>query len=181
LFALTIRLLSFSPVDGDFMNARIAFTVLALAIGSQAYAADCVSLVSGFRVDFPERAQERRLHGTVLVAVRLNTEGQVTEAAIAQSSGHTTLDRAAAAIARANWRFNVATCAPADLSSERFVAITFKRPVGNTVSGTVNRRSRAVSRELLADRDCLATRSDHETVVFACRDVSARATLEAAR
>jgi TonB family protein len=166
------------------MNTRtlwLALPVMALTTVAPGYAADCVATIAGLRVDFPDGAQERRLHGTVQVAVRLDAEGRVSEATVAQSSGHASLDRAAAASARAHWRFNIAACSAADLSSDRVVAVTFRRPSGLPVSGTIDRRGLAASRERLADRNCHATRPTHDTHVFACVDDSARERREASR
>jgi TonB family protein len=152
--------------------AALALSALALSAvagESRANAVGCATPIAGLRIDFPDRAQERRWHGTVRVAIQLNADGHVTAATLAKSSGHATLDRAARTSARTYWRFDVAKCTPIDLSRKHMVAITFNRSRGIGVSNTLNRRALSSQRQLLADRNCLATRPDRDTVVFACR------------
>ncbi|MBC7983634.1 MAG: hypothetical protein H7Y02_07255, partial [Candidatus Obscuribacterales bacterium] len=87
---------------------------------------------------------------------------------VTQSSGYALLDGASVASARDYWRFDVQGCAAADLSHEHIIAVTYRRPPGLTLSGTVNRKAVVATRKLLADSRCHATQPTHELTVFAC-------------
>lgn len=57
--------------------------------------------------DYPRRARQLGFEGTVLIDVKVNSNGGVDEAAIAASSGYSMLDEAAL-LAVKQWRFKPA-------------------------------------------------------------------------
>ena len=62
------------------------------------------SLLESPEVDYPKAAYLRKIEGTVVLIMIVNSEGIVTEVEVIQSSGHRLLDRAALAAAR-GYRF----------------------------------------------------------------------------
>jgi TonB family protein len=140
---------------------------------STLYADDrCKATALSMRTEFPADAIEKRMHGVVRLGIRLNEEGQVTHASIIESSGHFVLDRAALRGARRYWRFRLDRCDAGDVAHEQVVAVTYKRPVGPTVSGTLDRKAVARIRDLHEQDNCEAQKS-HEMTVFACRTQAA--------
>lgn len=59
--------------------------------------------------DYPKRALQRRLTGTVMLQVLVGIDGRPLEVAIARSSGHRELDEAARAQVLKRWSFQPAT------------------------------------------------------------------------
>jgi TonB family protein len=143
-------------------------TMTALTADAQERESACAPTIVAMRADFPAYAQELRQHGAVQLTLRLGSDGSVAAARVTQSSGHALLDNASVRSARDYWRFGVKGCAPADLSQERTVTVTYQRPPGLTLSGTINRKAIVGTRKLLADNRCHATQPAHELTVFAC-------------
>jgi len=168
--------ISFVPnyLTGDSMRPLTTLSIIAtLAISAQAADAQeseakCAPTIVVMRTNFPAYAQELRQHGVVQLTIRLDNDGRVAAARVTQSSGHALLDGASVASARDYWRFDVRGCAATDLSHEHPVTVTYRRPPGLTVSGTVNRKAVGATRKLLADNRCHATQPAHELTVFAC-------------
>jgi len=59
--------------------------------------------------DYPRRAQQQRLTGTVLLQVLVGLDGRPIEVKVAESSGHRELDEAARAQVMKRWSFRPAT------------------------------------------------------------------------
>ena len=58
---------------------------------------------------FPATAIRRKMHGTVMLRVLVDTEGKPTQVTVEKSSGYELLDRSAREQVLANWRFQPAT------------------------------------------------------------------------
>ncbi len=142
--------------------------ISAQAADAQEPEAQCTPSIITMRTNFPTYAQELRQHGVVQLTIRLNHDGRVAVARVTQSSGYALLDGASIASARDYWRFDVKGCAATDLSHEHIVTVTYRRPPGLTLSGTVNRTAVVETRKLLADNRCHATQPARELTVFAC-------------
>ncbi len=74
---------------------------------------------------FPSSALRLGLQGTALLAVDVDREGDVTAVALARSSGHDALDRAALDAVRA-WHFAPATDDGLPVASRVEVPVTFR-------------------------------------------------------
>jgi TonB family protein len=144
------------------------------AFGAEPPSTACNPQFISTHTEFPAAARNFGAHGVVHVDVRLSTDGRATEAQVKQSSGHRLLDQAAIDSVRKHWRFDVAQCSESDLSAQRTVEVHFRRPVRNTVSGTVNRKAPAETQELLARNRCDVVRDAHDTVIYSCVQNSAR-------
>jgi TonB family protein len=55
--------------------------------------------------EYPRQAQQQRHEGTVLLAVRVNPDGQPVSVTVKDSSGHVVLDQFALRWVKANWRW----------------------------------------------------------------------------
>jgi TonB family protein len=144
------------------------FTLTALTAEAQEHEAACTPTIVAMRADFPPYAQELRQHGVVELTLRLGSDGRVAAARVTQSSGHALLDNASVRSARDYWRFAVKDCTATDLNRERMVTVTYQRPPGLTLSGTINRKAIIATRKLHADNQCHATHPVHELTVFTC-------------
>jgi protein TonB len=58
---------------------------------------------------FPAAAIRRKMHGTVMLRVLVDTEGKPTQVTVEKSSGYDLLDKSAREQVLANWRFQPAT------------------------------------------------------------------------
>lgn len=76
-------------------------------------------------VRFPPNALRRGLQGTTLLAVEIDRDGQVTSVAVARSSGHELLDRAAIEVVR-TWTFTPATDDGRPVASRLELPIRFR-------------------------------------------------------
>jgi TonB family protein len=97
------------------MNAIFitGLTILAASASISAtpsHAEDCGMRVVQSKTDFPIRSQMRGLKGTVVLNVTLDEKGHVTGAEVDRSSGHLSLDLAAARSVRDQWQFDVTDC-----------------------------------------------------------------------
>jgi len=157
------------------MNTLTALAAMTLASGAskaEESSTVCAPTIIALRTDFPAYAQRQRQHGEVRLAIHFGNDGRVVAARVAQSSGHGALDSEAAASARKHWRFQVAHCTDMQLAQEYIVSVTYRRPPGPTMSGTVNRKALARTRRLLADSRCHATKPAHDAMIFACIDAA---------
>ncbi|WP_211871544.1 energy transducer TonB, partial [Neoroseomonas terrae] len=75
--------------------------------------------------DYPEDARRRGQEGVVRLALRVNAEGLVTNAAVEESSGVPSLDRAAMEAAR-RWRFRPAMRAGMPVAATLTTAVHFR-------------------------------------------------------
>jgi TonB family protein len=130
----------------------------------------CTPTIIALRTDFPAHAQQQRQHGNVRLAIQLGSEGRVIATRVVQSSGHAALDREVDTSARKHWHFDVKHCSVAQLAQDYIVSVTYRRPPGPTLSGTINRKALARMQRLLADNRCLATKPGNDALVFACLD-----------
>lgn len=158
-----------------------ALLCTALASHAQDAQTQCAPVLEAMRADFPNYAIEKRQHGIVRLGVRLDENGNVTEARIIESSGHAILDDSALEDVRRHWRFRVAHCNASELAQERTIVVDYRRPPGLTVSRTLNRKALARIRDLHADRRCQAELDTHDMTVFACRESSAAALADTRR
>jgi protein TonB len=104
---------------------------LLLATGSAALLAssaraECDPQVVMSRTHFPAAAQMRGQQGTVLLEVKVDESGRVSETQLIRSSGHERLDRIAAVSARKRWVFDVTGCERKDLPATDVVAVEFR-------------------------------------------------------
>lgn len=91
--------------------ALMAFMVAGQSAQPPASNATPAQILSGSigNADYPAVAVMYEAHGTVRIVMRVNVEGRARTCGIAESSGHTLLDRAACRIALARFRFAPAT------------------------------------------------------------------------
>ena len=75
--------------------------------------------------DYPEVARRRREEGLVLLSVRVDRSGRVTDLSLKESSGHPLLDEAARRAVRA-WRFQPAMAGPLPVESAVEVPVRFQ-------------------------------------------------------
>ncbi|MEO0499188.1 MAG: energy transducer TonB [Pseudomonadota bacterium] len=79
-----------------------------------------------FQPPYPPSSQRREEEGVVGVAVTIGTDGRVTAANIARSSGFERLDTAAIRQALRHWRFVPATRDGTPIESERTISVRFE-------------------------------------------------------
>ncbi|MGB3722597.1 MAG: energy transducer TonB [Pacificimonas sp.] len=78
-----------------------------------------------FQPPYPSSAVRRGQSGIVAVAVKIGTDGRVTAASVATSSGHQILDEAAVKQALRRWRFKAATRDGVAIVSEQVIRVVF--------------------------------------------------------
>lgn len=78
-----------------------------------------------YKPPYPEEARAQRLQGTVLLLVKVDADGRVTDAGIRQSCGHPLLDRAAVEAVRA-WRFYPARQDGTPIAAQVEVPVSFR-------------------------------------------------------
>jgi TonB family protein len=146
----------------------LSILVAAPAFGAEPQPADCSPQFLSTHTEFPAAARDFGAHGVVFIDIRLGTDGRPSHAQVKQSSGHRLLDQAALDSVRKHWRFDVAQCSASQLTEQRTVEVHFRRPVRNTVSGTVNRKAPAEAQELLARNRCDVVRDAADTTIYSC-------------
>jgi TonB family protein len=152
----------------------LSVLVAAPAFAAEPPATACSPRFVSTHTDFPAAARNFGAHGVVHVDIRLGADGRPAEAQVRKSSGHRALDQAAIDSVRNRWRFDVAQCSELDLAVQRTVEVHFRRPVRNTVSGTVNRKAPAETQELLARNRCDIARDARDTTIYSCVKNSGR-------
>lgn len=75
---------------------------------------------------FPSAAIRRKLHGTVMLRVLVDTEGKPTQVMVESSSGSDLLDKSAREQVLANWRFQPATVQGHAVSAWARVPVSFE-------------------------------------------------------
>lgn len=106
-------------------------SLLLLATGSAALLAstaraECDPHVVTSPTHFPLMAQTRGEQGTVLLEVKVDESGRVSETQLLRSSGYERLDRVASLSARNRWVFDVTGCERKDLPATDVVAVEFR-------------------------------------------------------
>jgi len=76
---------------------------------------------------YPELARQRGWQGTVLLAVKIDANGRVTDVEIEESSGYQLLDAAAAGAVR-RWRYKPAVGRNGPVATEELQPVTFRLP-----------------------------------------------------
>jgi len=145
---------------------------IATVFTNSALAADapgrCAPQLVSSKTEFPLQSQTQGQHGVVRLAFALNAAGRAEQVRVTQSSGHRTLDRAAADSLRSAWQFDVANCTAADLAAAQTVDVTFRPTARQTLSGSVDGKSIAATRTLAANAQCHQTQDEAGTAIFAC-------------
>lgn len=114
------------------MSASFALKILATASLSLLLpalapaAATCEPHVVRSPTKFPVRSQLRGQKGIVYINVTVDESGRATSTAIARSSGHRLLDRAATHSVLTDWVFDVANCVRKDLPATQVVAVEYQ-------------------------------------------------------
>jgi len=149
-------------------GSAIAATLLPISAMAADTPSRCSPQLLSSRTDFPLGSQAQGQHGLVRLSFTLNTDGHAAHVDIAQSSGHKTLDRAAAESVRNGWQFDVSHCTVADLSTTRTVDVTFRRATRHTLAGSLNAKAVAEARSLASNAQCHQTLDESGTAIFAC-------------
>jgi len=160
----TLRTLLVSTLAGS----ALAATLLPISALAADASTRCSPQLLSSRTDFPLKSQAQGEHGVVRLAFALNSDGRATHVDIAQSSGHKTLDLAAADSIRNGWQFDVAHCTAADLTTIRTVDVTFRHAPRRTLAGSVNAKAVAEARALASNAQCHQTLDESGTTIFAC-------------
>jgi TonB family protein len=153
-------------------STTLAFLAFAALSASTAYASDdantCQPAFQSSRTEFPTDAQQNGAHGSVQVRVRIDSTGKAHALRVVNSSGYSSLDRAAFSSIDKYWQFNVGSCSAAKSDIETTVSVRFDRPTPVTASGTVDVRSVQISKALRANPNCSANDTVSGTTVFSC-------------
>ncbi len=103
-----------------------ASAVVALA-STTAHAA-CDPRVVASPTHFPRTSQLRFQEGVVLLEVKVDASGRVSETQVLRSSGYDLLDRAASFSVRNRWQFDVTSCERGDLPASDRISIEYRYP-----------------------------------------------------
>jgi protein TonB len=76
---------------------------------------------------YPELARQRGWHGTVLLVVKIDASGRVTDVEVEESSGYQLLDAAAVGAVR-RWRYKPAVGRNGPVATEELQPVTFRLP-----------------------------------------------------
>lgn len=101
--------------------------------------AGCEPTVLQGSARFPVQSQLRGQQGIVVVAVKVDESGRVTNTQLVRGSGHRRLDSAAAASIRDTWVFDVARCARAEFPLSDIVAVEYRNEEFGAASLAKNR------------------------------------------
>ncbi len=117
---------SLPPITGS--GAGQIFDLPATPVPDPVYTASQLDrrYMARFQPPYPSSAKRAGHEGVVAVSVKIGTDGRVTSATIASSSGHESLDSAAIEQALKRWRFTPATRDGVAITSEQVIKVRFE-------------------------------------------------------
>jgi len=136
--------------------ATSTVSLLGSALSAQA---ECDPRVLTSPTRFPLQSQARSQEGVVLLEVKVDASGRVSETRLLRSSGFNRLDRAASASVRDHWVFDVSSCARGELPTSDLISVEYRYEPPKWRAGYVSPRYATVKKGYASDRKLADERS----------------------
>lgn len=107
----------------SLLSLAASSVVLLSSLSAQAA---CDPRVLTSQTHFPRISQQRAQEGVVLLEVKVDASGRVSETQLLRSSGYGLLDRAATASVLNRWVFDVSGCERKDLPASDLISVEYR-------------------------------------------------------
>jgi TonB family protein len=104
----------------------LAASSVVLLTSSLSARAECDPRILESRTHFPRTSQLRAQQGVVLLEVKVDESGRVSETQLLRSSGYQMLDRAASRSVLRSWVFDVSNCERKDLPATDWISVEYR-------------------------------------------------------